>query len=184
MADIEKAQRIDSLFERISSLIEQARGYVVNSMKIAEVKTRYEVGRYIYEDEQQGERAAYGEQMLKNLSTRLTERFGADWSYDTLKRCRQFYQAYLHAQIGATPLHQFEEGEQTAENNYDRHVRQEFENPTIGILLCGEKSDALVELTLPENSNIYASQYSLYLPDKALLQRKLKEWIEEFNDNQ
>ena len=116
MTDIEKAHRVEALFERISSLIEQARGYVVNSAKIAEVKTRYEVGRYIYEDEQQGERAAYGEQVLKNLSVYLIERFGGDWSYDTLKRCRQFYQAYLHAQIGATPLHQFEEGEQTAEN--------------------------------------------------------------------
>ena len=58
-------------------------------------------------------------------------------------------------------------------------VKQDFENPTIGILLCSEKSDALVELTLPENSNVYASQYSLYLPDKTLLQRKLKEWREE-----
>ena len=78
MADIEKALRVETLFERISSLIEQARGYVVNSMKIAEVKTCYEVGRYIYEDEQQGERAAYGEQVLKNLSARLIERFGDD----------------------------------------------------------------------------------------------------------
>lgn len=58
-------------------------------------------------------------------------------------------------------------------------VKQDFENPTIGILLCSEKSDALVELTLPEDSNVYASQYSLYLPDKTLLQRKLKEWREE-----
>ena len=115
MADIEKAQRIDSLFERISSLIEQARGYVVNSMKIAEVKTRYEVGRYIYEDEQQGERAAYGEQVLKNLSLRLTERFGADWSYDTLKRCRFFYQSYASASIGATLLHQLEDHTETTD---------------------------------------------------------------------
>lgn len=45
----------------------------------------------------------------------------------------------------------------------------------ICILLCSEKSDALVELTLPEDSNVYASQYSLYLPDKTLLQRKLKD---------
>lgn len=45
MADMEPTKRIDSLFERISALIEQARGYVVNSVKIAEVKTRYEVGR-------------------------------------------------------------------------------------------------------------------------------------------
>jgi predicted nuclease of restriction endonuclease-like (RecB) superfamily len=64
-------------------------------------------------------------------------------------------------------------------NYYDRYVKQDFENPTIGILLCSEKSDALVELTLPEDSNVYASQYSLYLPDKTLLQRKLKEWREE-----
>ena len=59
MADMEPTKRIDSLFERISALIEQARGYVVNSEKIAEVKTRYEVGRYIYEDEQQGESAGW-----------------------------------------------------------------------------------------------------------------------------
>ena len=67
-------------------------------------------------------------------------------------------------------------------NYYDRYVKQDFENPTIGILLCSEKSDALVELTLPEDSNVYASQYSLYLPDKALLQRKLKEWREELKE--
>lgn len=69
-------------------------------------------------------------------------------------------------------------------NYYDRNVKQEFEKPTIGILLCGEKSDALVELTLPKDSNVYASQYSLYLPEKALLQRKLKEWIEEFSNSE
>ncbi len=67
---------------------------------------------------------------------------------------------------------------------YDRYVKQDFENPTIGILLCSEKSDALVELTLPKDSNVYAAQYSLYLPDKALLQRKLKEWIDEFNEKE
>jgi len=62
---------------------------------------------------------------------------------------------------------------------YDRYVRQEWEKPTIGILLCQEKNDALVELTLPEDTNIYATQYTLCLPDKETLQRKLKEWIEE-----
>ena len=365
MANIETTQRIEALFERISSLIDQARTYAISAIKIAEVKTRYEVGRYILEDEQQGERAKYGEQVLKQLSARLMERYGADWTYDTLVRCRKFYQAYANASIVATPLPQLgNQGEapdskqvadcgngvatiqlprfilswshylvlmrieniearsfyelecaqqqwsvkqlsrqvgsslyerlalsrkkeevmrlaqegQTVEkpediiknpltleflglkpetvytesklenaiiskmqqfllelgkgflfearqkrftfdernfyvdlvfynrlfkcyvlidlktgdlthqdlgqmqmyvNYYDRYVKQDFENPTIGILLCSEKSDALVELTLPEDSNVYASQYSLYLPDKALLQRKLKEWREE-----
>jgi hypothetical protein len=67
---------------------------------------------------------------------------------------------------------------------FDRHVKLPDENPTVGILLCKEKDDAIVELTLPLGENIYASEYSLYLPDKSLLQSKLAEWIEEFEDEQ
>lgn len=63
-------------------------------------------------------------------------------------------------------------------------MKQDFEKPTIGILLCREKNDALVELTLPKDANIYASAYQLYLPNKALLQAKVKEWIEEFEENE
>ena len=65
---------------------------------------------------------------------------------------------------------------------YDKYIKTPDENPTIGILLCKEKNDALVELTLPNNANIYATEYALYLPDKKLLQSKLKEWIDEFED--
>lgn len=66
-------------------------------------------------------------------------------------------------------------------NYYDRHVKQEWEKPTIGILLCKEKKDALIKLTLPENANIYATEYALYLPDKKELQEKLQQWIQEFD---
>jgi len=65
---------------------------------------------------------------------------------------------------------------------FDRYVKQDKEKPTIGILLCSQKNDNIVELTLPEDSNIYASEYSLYLPDKTLLQRKLAEWVAEFEE--
>lgn len=65
-------------------------------------------------------------------------------------------------------------------NYYDRYVKEDFEKPTIGILLRERKNDALVELTLPKDANIYAQQYALCLPDKALLQQKLHEWIEEY----
>jgi hypothetical protein len=41
--------------------------------------------------------------------------------------------------------------------------------------LCYDKNDALVELTLPENSNIYAAQYQLYLPSKEELRQKIQE---------
>ena len=64
-------------------------------------------------------------------------------------------------------------------NYYDRYERLEGENPTIGILMCKQSDEALVELTLPKDSNIYAKEYKLYLPDKKLLQEKLKQWIEE-----
>ena len=67
-------------------------------------------------------------------------------------------------------------------NYFDRHVKTEREKPTVGILLCKEKNDSVVELTLPKNSNIYASEYSLYLPDKSLLQQKLNEWSQEFEE--
>lgn len=66
-------------------------------------------------------------------------------------------------------------------NYYDRNIKLPYENPTIGILLCETANQTMVELTLPENANIYAAQYALYLPDKTLIQNKLKEWIDEYN---
>ena len=50
-------------------------------------------------------------------------------------------------------------------NYYDRFEKSADENPTIGILLCTEKNDTLVSMTLPKDSNtILASKYQLYLP--------------------
>ena len=61
-------------------------------------------------------------------------------------------------------------------NHYDRTVKLPQENPTIGILLCKRKKDAIVEVTLPPNANIHAREYKLYLPSKEELKRKLLEW--------
>jgi predicted nuclease of restriction endonuclease-like (RecB) superfamily len=52
-------------------------------------------------------------------------------------------------------------------NYYDRAVKLEDENKTIGIVLCKDKSEALVEYTLPENNEqIFASKYQTILPSK------------------
>ena len=59
-------------------------------------------------------------------------------------------------------------------NYFDRHVKLPEELPTIGILLCHRKSDALVELTLPPDANIFASKYQLYLPSKEELKAQLE----------
>jgi predicted nuclease of restriction endonuclease-like (RecB) superfamily len=64
-------------------------------------------------------------------------------------------------------------------NYFDRYVRAKDEKPTIGIILCKMKNDALVELTLPKNTNVYPAQYQLYLPSKEELKKKLLEWTKE-----
>ena len=342
------AKAVESLFNKVSNLIEQARVRVATAMNVAEVYTKYQIGRLIVEDEQKGlYRAEYGKQILLNLSERLISRYEGGWTVDTLKRCRFFYRIYCPQQIGATVLPQsgvlpdftlswshylvlmriknadeqrFYEIEATSGNwsvrelqrqygsslyerlalsrdkeqvarlsrvgnvvekpediiknpvtlefvglkpdasysesnlesaiigklqefllelgkgflfearqkrfsfddddyyvdlvlynrllqcyvlvdlkvdklthqdlgqmqmyvnYYDRYVKQDFEKPTIGILLCKEKKDALVRLTLPKDANIYASAYELYLPDKKLLQAKVKEWVNEFEN--
>jgi predicted nuclease of restriction endonuclease-like (RecB) superfamily len=60
-------------------------------------------------------------------------------------------------------------------NYYDRFVKLEEENKTIGIILCKDKKDIMVEITLPENNNqIFASKYELILPSKKELQQLIE----------
>ena len=335
----------------VSNVLSQARKNAKTAVNISMVYAYYEIGRMIVEEEQQGEnRAAYGKQILKELSAYLTENCGKGFSVGNLKNIRQFYKVYSSDQLGETVFSQFEnlpavstgrkfflswshylklmriddvderhfyeiecvknnwslrefqrqfdsalyqrlmlstekdavkqlsEKGQIIEkssdlvkdpyvleflgleektkysesdletriidnlqtfllelgagytfvarqkrftfneshfrvdlvfynrllrcfvvfdlkigtlkhqdlgqmqmyvNYYDRYEKQEDENPTIGVLLCQDKEDSLVELTLPKDSNIYASKYQLYLPDKKMLQKKLQEWIDE-----
>jgi predicted nuclease of restriction endonuclease-like (RecB) superfamily len=59
-------------------------------------------------------------------------------------------------------------------NYFDRHVKLPDELPTVGIVLCRRKSDALVELTLPHDANVFASRYQLYLPSREALKAELE----------
>ena len=64
-------------------------------------------------------------------------------------------------------------------NYYDRKVKLENENKTIGIVLCRTKNETLVEMTLPEgNEQIFASKYQTVLPSK----EELKQLIENKGD--
>ena len=371
MNEIKKQE--DALFEHISKLIDEAHNHIKTTVNTVMAYTYYGVGKYIIEDEQQGEkRASYGKAVLKNLSRRLTDKYGTGWSVATLKNAKKFYSVYSEKTNGVYPIKNkkgkhclansmqettglnamntesapmpsftlswshylilmrienadernfyeieslqqnwsfrelqrqyasslyerlalsrnkdevmrlakegqtvskpsdiiknpitleflglkpnsvytesklenaiiskmqqfllelgkgflfearqkrftFEEQHffvdlvfynrllqcyvlidlkidklthqdlgqmQMYVNYYDRYVKLDFEKPTIGILLCKEKNDALVELTLPKDANIYASAYQLYLPNKALLQAKVKEWIEEFEESE
>lgn len=64
-------------------------------------------------------------------------------------------------------------------NHYDRHEKLPEENPTVGILLCANKNNEMVKLTLPQNNrSIMASQYKLYLPSETQLLDELKKEIQ------
>lgn len=64
-------------------------------------------------------------------------------------------------------------------NYYTRELMNEGDNPPIGIVLCADKSDAIVKYTLPENNNqIFASKYFTYLPTEDELKRELR--LEDF----
>lgn len=67
-------------------------------------------------------------------------------------------------------------------NYYDRNVKLEDENPTIGIVLCKDKNNAIVEMTLPENNTqIFAGKYQTVLPSKEELKRLLEEQSNELD---
>lgn len=60
-------------------------------------------------------------------------------------------------------------------NYYDREGRQPDDNPTVGLILCEDKKDAVVRYTLSkDNRQIFASRYKLYLPTEEELVRELK----------
>lgn len=66
-------------------------------------------------------------------------------------------------------------------NYYDRFVKLDDENKTIGIIICKDKNDTLVEITLPENNEqIFASRYMTILPSKEDLAKIVEE--EENNE--
>ena len=66
-------------------------------------------------------------------------------------------------------------------NYYDRDIRESYESPTIGVLLCADKNDAVVRYTLPENNTqLFASKYQLHLPtEQQLLDEIQKELADD-----
>lgn len=70
-------------------------------------------------------------------------------------------------------------------NYFDRVEKQEFENATIGVLLCADKNDTVVKYTLPkENKTILASKYQLYLPSEEELIKELHKELEEIVESE
>ncbi|MEM7539679.1 MAG: PDDEXK nuclease domain-containing protein, partial [Chloroflexota bacterium] len=152
------------------------------------------------------DRAEYGKTLIHDLSQQLTQSLGRGFSKSNLEYMRRFYQSYQSRfpEIAQTLSGQLDKDQSSLTpyqimskmnamstkfslswshyifllyvNYFDRKVKLDDENSTVGIILCMKKNDALVEITLPLESNIHASEYQLYLPNKEELEQKLLEW--------
>ena len=110
---------------------------------------------------------------------------GDEFSID-LVFYNRLLQSFVIFEIKTTKLTHEDIGQlQMYVNYYDRFEKQEFENPTIGILLCADKNDAVVKITLPEsNKTIIASKYQLYLPTEQQLIDEVKKEIDKLDNDQ
>ena len=98
----------NGFLENVSHVLTQARENAKTAVNLSMVYAYFEIGRMIVEEEQHGEnRAAYGTQLIKELSSYLTKQFGKGYSVGNLKNIRQFYSVYCDDQIGETVFSQF-----------------------------------------------------------------------------
>lgn len=108
-----------------------------------------------------------------------------DEFYIDLVFYNRLLQCFVLFEIKTTKLTHQDIGQlQMYVNYFDRFEKQEFENPTIGILLCADKNDAVVKITLPENNKtIIASKYQLYLPTEQQLIDEMKKELEKLDQS-
>ena len=87
-----KSDGLAPLIVEVRRLIQSARRGVASVVDTFQVMTNFEIGRRIVEHEQKGEtRAAYGAELLKELSAQLTKEFGKGFSPVNLSHMRRFF---------------------------------------------------------------------------------------------
>lgn len=85
----------NSLFDRVVSILEQARGNVLRAANTNMVLAYWLIGREIVQELQGGQqRAEYGKQVIDELSVRLKTRYGRGFSTTNLRYIRTFYAVY------------------------------------------------------------------------------------------
>src|SRR6266540_6574748 len=94
MSQIDRSPE-EHLYERIATILDEARSRVERTVNTAMVHAYWLIGREIIEVEQGGkERAGYGEGLMKQVAARLSAKFGRGFSLASLKRMKQFYLAF------------------------------------------------------------------------------------------
>lgn len=93
------------LLDRVVVILEEARGQVVRAVNTQMVWAYWLIGREIVQALQGGdERAAYGQQVLSEVSRQLTQRYGKGFSLANLQNFRKFYLAYSARAVPAAPI--------------------------------------------------------------------------------
>lgn len=97
MTDINK--NTDKLYYKVSDLLKTAQNILLKAVNSTMATTYFKIGRMIVEEELQGkERAKYGENLILELSKRLSSDFGKGYSLTNIKQMRSFYIAYSKSQ--------------------------------------------------------------------------------------
>ncbi len=147
-----------------------------NSWTLQELTRQFNSGLYerlaLSRDKEGVRKLAREGQVISKPQDMLKNHFFADLVfYNRLLHCY----VLIDLKIGKL-THQDMGQMQMYVNYFDRFVKTKEENPTVGIILCQKKRDALVEITLPADANIHAKEYQLYLPSKEELRQKLIDW--------
>ena len=137
----------------------------------------WNIGRRIFEEEQQGkQRAEYGSYLIRRLAERLEPEYGSGFGVRQLKLCRQFYRLYPIGHTLCAQLNWSQYKLLMYVNYYDRCEKLKEEGPTLGILLCVDKNDTVVRMSLPENNqSIVASRYKLCMPSEQQLVKEVED---------
>ena len=99
-ADHSENRLNEQLYNDVCGIIEDARHRVATYVNSEVCMMNWHVGKRIKEDVLYNKRAEYGKQIIKNLATRLTTRYGAGWGYGKLKHCVRAAYLFSEEQIG------------------------------------------------------------------------------------
>ena len=88
------------MFNDVCSIIDGARSRVAVYVNSEICMARWYVGKRIKEDVLYNQRAEYGKQVVRNLSKKLTERYGKGWGYESLKHCLRCAEVFAEDEIG------------------------------------------------------------------------------------
>jgi len=166
-----------NVHSNIIKLLEAARLAAVRSVNSLMTAIYWEVGRHIFEFEQNGEdRATYGKELIKHLAVDLTTRFGRGFSKRNLEQMRLFYQCWPIAQTPSAQSFVAPQGQMHLYLNYAHaHWTKPGENPPVGLILCATRGAAEAHYALENLQNkVLAAEYQTVLPNEKLLANELE----------